>query len=88
MNDFQIGPAATAPVSLEPRDFRSSNPIQETATMLGEYPAKRASVESSVVPVFPATAHDKSSANFAVPEWITPVRMSVRMYATVGSSAG
>ena len=55
MKSIQTGSAANAPVSLLPKVFFSSKPIQTPQVMEGEKPMNQASVKSFVVPVLPAS---------------------------------
>ena len=55
MKEIQIGRAARAPLSFDPRELLSSKPTQTEARRDGVYPMNQASAKSLDVPVFPAT---------------------------------
>ena len=77
MKSVQIGSAAWAPVSPEPRNVISSKPTQTPVATSGEKPTNHASAWSFVVPVLPATGRPRLRARCPVPSSTTARSMSV-----------
>ncbi len=72
MKLIHMGSARRAPVSTGPSERFTSYPIQTPATRVGENPTNQTSVESELVPVFPASGRSRILARTPVPRSITP----------------